>query len=265
AGHVVTAPSRSQANLLDAADRARMLDTARPQTIVHCAWVTDHGAYWTAAQNLDWAAGTLSLVREARERGTTRFIGVGTCAEYEWGSDEPLSETAPTEPATLYGIAKDGTRRTIEAYAALAGLSFAWARVFMLYGAGEHPNRLVPSLARALVRGEPAKMSSGRAIRDFLDARDVGAAIAALAQSTVTGPVNIASGVPVSLAHVGATLARIAGRPDLLQRGAIPDAMGEPATLVANVRRLAEEVRFVPSIPLEQGLADALDHWRAQT
>ncbi|MCE9522825.1 MAG: NAD(P)-dependent oxidoreductase, partial [Alphaproteobacteria bacterium] len=47
AGHVVTAPSRSQANLLDAADRARMLDTARPQTIVHCAWVTDHGAYWT--------------------------------------------------------------------------------------------------------------------------------------------------------------------------------------------------------------------------
>ncbi len=110
-----------------------MLDSAQAQTIVHCAWVTDHGAYWTSPENLDWAAATLSLARESHERGAKRFVGVGTCAEYAWGGNEPLSEaTTPLQPATLYGIAKDSTRRTLEAFAATSNLSFDRSRVFLL-------------------------------------------------------------------------------------------------------------------------------------
>ncbi|MDZ4867518.1 MAG: NAD(P)-dependent oxidoreductase [Alphaproteobacteria bacterium] len=249
-------------NLLDQRERIQLLDSAEPQTIVHCAWVTDHGAYWTSPENLDWTAVTLSLAHEGHERGTTRFVGVGTCAEYAWGGDEPLSETtSPLQPATLYGIAKDAARRVLEAFAATSGMSFAWARVFMLYGAREHQDRLVASLARALTHGEPAKMSSGKIERDFLDARDVGAAIAALAASPATGPVNIASGTPVTLRHVGETLARLAGRPELLALGAYPDRPGEPQTIRADITRLTRDVGFTPRISLERGLSDALDAW----
>jgi nucleoside-diphosphate-sugar epimerase len=252
-------------DLLDHRARVQMLDSADAQAIVHCAWMTEHGAYWNAPENLDWVGATLSLAREGYARGAKRFVGVGTCAEYDWTAGEALSEnTTPIKPATLYGVAKDAARRTLEAFAQVSDLSFAWARVAMLYGAGEHKDRFVASLARALVRGEPAKMSSGKAVRDFLDARDVGAAIAAVALARATGAVNIGSGQPVSLLHVGETLARLAGKPQLLQPGALPDRAGEPATLAVDVSRLTREVAFRPAVPLEQGLKDALDYWRAE-
>jgi len=251
-------------NLLDHRERVQLLDSAEPQTIVHCAWVTDHGAYWTSPENLDWTAATLSLAREAHERGATRVVGVGTCAEYAWGSSEPLSESTPLQPTTLYGVAKDAARRVLEAFATTSNLSWAWARVAMLYGAGEYQDRFVASLARALVQGELAKMSSGKAVRDFLDARDVGAAIAAVATSGLTGAVNIGSGQPTTLLQVGQTLARVAGRPDLLRTGALPDRPNEPSHLVMDVTRLTRETNFRPGITLEQGLSDALDYWRAE-
>lgn len=252
-------------DLFDHRARVQMLDSAEAQAIVHCAWVTEHGAYWTAPENLDWVGATLSLAREGHERGVKRLVGVGTCAEYDWTTGETLTEdTTPLKPATLYGAAKDAARRTLQAFAQVADLSFAWARVAMLYGAGEHKDRFVASLARALVRGEPAKMSSGRAVRDFLDARDVGAAIAAVALSRVAGAVNIGSGQPLSLLQVGETLARLAGKPQLLQPGALPDRVGEPATLAVDVTRLTREVAFRPTVPLERGLKDALDYWRAE-
>ena len=254
-----------RANLLCADDRSRLLDAVRPCTIVHCAWETEHGAYWTSPQNLNWVGSSLALAREARERGAVRFVGVGSCAEYTWGGDKPSSAgQAPLESTTLYGIAKDATRRVLESYAGQSGLSFAWARVFMLYGAGEHPHRFVASLARALMRGESARMSSGRAIRDFLDARDVGAAIAAVVASPLTGAIDIGSGIPISLRQVGESLARLAGKRELLAVGALPDRGDAAMTVAADVTRLSCEVRFSPSIPLEQGLMDALNYWRME-
>jgi len=254
-----------KANLLDHRDCTQLLDSAEADTIVHCAWVTEHGAYWTSPENLDWVAATLSLAHEAADRSTQRFVGVGTCAEYDWSGCEPLSEAkTPLNPTTLYGTAKDASRRVLEAFAATSGLSFAWARVAMLYGAGEHPDRFVASLARALLRGGLAKMSSGQQVRDLLDARDVGAAIAAVALSNVEGAVNIGSGEGVHLRAAAQTLARIAGHSDLLMPGALPDRANEPAHLVMDVTRLTRETGFRPKIPLEQGLADALAFWRRE-
>ena len=99
-------------------------------------------------------------------------------------------------------------------------------------------------------------------MRDFLDVRDAGAALAALVASDVCGDVNIGSGKPVRLAEIAERLARKAGRPDLLDLGALPDRPDEPPFIVADTRILREEVGFEPQFDLEAGLARALDHWR---
>jgi hypothetical protein len=49
----------------------------------------------------------------------------------------------------------------------------AWGRIFFLYGPYEHPDRLVASVIRSLLAGEPAKTSHGNQIRDYLLAGDV--------------------------------------------------------------------------------------------
>ncbi|MBP6012182.1 MAG: NAD(P)-dependent oxidoreductase [Alphaproteobacteria bacterium] len=252
-------------DLLSAEEARRLVISIKPDIVVHCAWVTEHGAYWTSAQNLDWVMSTLTLIAASQSAGASRFVGVGTCAEYAWGNAEPLQETRSTlQPSTLYGVAKDATRRLCEAFAQQSGMSFAWTRVFFLYGASEQPNRFISSLARALVRGEPASMSSGIAVRDFMDARDAGGAIAAVADSPICGAINIGTGVGTTLRSAGETLARLAGKPELLRLNALPDRPSDPAVLVANVQRLTQEIEFRPSISLERGLQDALDYWRKE-
>jgi len=50
----------------------------------------------------------------------------------------------------------------------------AWCRLFYLHGEGEDARRLVPYLRAKLIAGEPAELTSGKQIRDYLDVRDAG-------------------------------------------------------------------------------------------
>jgi UDP-glucose 4-epimerase len=82
---------------------------------------------------------------------------------------------------------------------------------------------------------------------------------ALLAAENVTGAVNVASGHGVSLRAIGRMLAEISGQPEeLLQFCALPDRVGEPLFLVADVARLAEEASFRPAYMLEERLAQCL-------
>jgi nucleoside-diphosphate-sugar epimerase len=249
-------------DLLDTRAVRDFVNRIRPRTILHLAWYVEPGSFWTAPQNLDWIAASLQLARTAAEAGATRFVGVGTCYEYAFPAEGNCDEgSTPIEPTTLYGVSKDATRRVLEEFAAATGISFAWARLFYLYGPGEAPSRLVASVARALAAGEAARCASGRPVRDFMDVRDAGDAIAALALSGVTGAVNVATGDGYSIADAVGRLAALAGRADLLQLGALADRPGEPRRIVAEVRRLRNEVGFQPAHTLDEGLLHALQYW----
>ena len=59
-------------------------------------------------------------------------------------------------------------------------LSTAWGRIFYLYGPGEYPSRLVPSVIGSLLHDEPARCTHGRQLRDYLHVADVASAFAAI-------------------------------------------------------------------------------------
>ncbi len=244
-------------DLADAAAVTELLQRLRPEQLVHLAWYVEHGRFWEAPENIAWVERSLQLLRAFAAAGGSRAVMLGTCAEYDWtAASEPLREdTSPIAPASLYGIAKDSLRRLGEGFAGPAGVQLAWGRLFFLYGPREAPGRLVASVARALLAGEQAQTGSGRQVRDFMHVEDIAAAIVALLRSTVTGPVNIASGEPVELGEIIMAVAAATGRPELLRRGALPDRPGDPPRLVADVTRLRTEVGFTPTIGLQEGLA----------
>ena len=177
--------------------------------------------------------------------------------------DGRLAEAAPCRPATLYGAAKYGLRRVLQAYAAEAGLSLGWGRLFYLYGPGETPGRLVGDAARALLQGARLATSEGRQRRDFLHIADAGGAFAALLDSAVEGPVNIGSGEAVPVRELLQTVGALTGRTDLIDFGARPLSPTEPACIEADIRRLAEEVGFAPRYGLARGLAETVADGRA--
>jgi nucleoside-diphosphate-sugar epimerase len=251
------------ADLLEPGAAERVVAAVRPTHLLHLAWDTTPGAFWSTPENVRWAGASLALLRAVADRGGERAVIAGTCAEYAWADEVHCVEgETPLEPATLYGSSKHGLRLAAERHAAATGMALAWGRVFFVFGPHEHPARLVSSVASALVRGEPAELSPGDQVRDFLYSEDLAAAFVALLSSGVEGPVNLASGEPTPVRALAEALAEAAGRPDLLRLGARPARRGEPAALTADVRRLREDVGWAPPRTLRERAGDSVDWWR---
>ena len=249
-------------DLLAAGEPARVVERVRPTHLLHLAWYAVPGKYWTAPENVDWVAASAALARAFAEHGGRRFVGAGTCAEYAPAAGNCDERATPLAPATLYGTCKHATRIVIESLAA-GRFSFAWGRIFFLYGPHEHESRLVPGVVRALLAGREALCTAGTQVRDFMHVEDVAAAFAALLDSDVDGAVNIASGEPVALAEVVRTIARQLDAEPLVRLGARPIPAGELPSITAATARLRDEVGWGHGRSLESGLAETIEWWRA--
>lgn len=255
--HAVVRPTSDRRRIADI-ERALTIHTGEmdhvplaPDVLIHLAWYAVHGRYLTAPENRDCLAASLRLLR----RAACRVVFAGTCFEFDTSLGR-LSEDSPTKPTTLYAESKDTLGREVRGRD-----NAAWVRFFYQYGPWEDERRLVPSIIRALRRGEPAKLSPGDQRRDFLHVEDVAAAVCAIATSGLTGSANIGSGEAPSVKEIALTIAALAGRPDLLRFGEIPYGPGEPMLIVADNAKL-RSTGWAPRYSLEEGLRRTLAWWR---
>ena len=249
-------------DLLDSAQLSQLLSETGPTDLLHFAWYAEPSRYWSAPENVLWVESTLQLFRRFVESGGTRVVMAGTCAEYDLRHGFCSEGLTPLRPTTLYGASKHAVATVVTTAAEHLGVSAAWGRIFFLYGPREHPARLVAGVATALLRGEPAACSHGRQLRDFLHVKDVASAFVHLLHSDLEGPVNVASGTAVSVGEVALAIGELVGRPELVQLGTRSAPADEPPLIVADVRRLEQEVGWEPRITLTSGLRETVDWWR---
>lgn len=228
------------------------LDRVAPDICLHMAWDSADG--WSAPSNVDSVARSLMLLRTVLQSGCKRLVVAGTCFEYE-ATDAVLTEESPVRPNDLYGAAKHAVHVVAAQLARTEGASLVWLRIFNTYGTYDHERRLVPSIVRALLRDEIVATTAGEQIRDYTHVDDVASAIWRVAKSPHDGPINIASGVAVTVRDVAVTTARLLGKIDKLQLGAVPYPPREPMTVRADVRRLRDGIGWSPRYDLESGLA----------
>jgi nucleoside-diphosphate-sugar epimerase len=256
-----------RADLLQPAAAAELVELVRPTHLLHLAWYAETGKFWTSPENDRWVAASRGLLRAFADAGGRRAVVAGTCAEYDWSTGGVCREGfTPIDPATPYGRAKASLHAETEAYYGQPGMpTLGWGRIFFVYGPGEHPARLVSSVAAALLADRPAPCSHGRQVRDFLYTPDLAAGFAALLDAeSVTGAVNVASGEPVTIARLVGLIGEACGRPELIELGAVPPRPDDPPMLVADVRRLREEVGFRPPTALAAGIEATVSWWRRE-
>ncbi|MGR0481946.1 MAG: NAD-dependent epimerase/dehydratase family protein [Candidatus Electronema sp. V4] len=200
-------------------------------TFIHAAWYAEPGKYLQSPKNIDCLSGTLALAKACVQAGVRRFIGIGTCFEYDL-SIGYLSIDAPLKPTTPYAASKAATFLALSQYLAAAGVEFVWCRLFYLYGEGEDERRLVPYLRKRLAQGEIAELTSGTQVRDFLDVQEAGRLIAEIAQGKQQGPINVCSGQPITVRQLAEQIADEYGRRDLLHFGTRPDNLVDPPCVV---------------------------------
>ncbi|MFT3915019.1 MAG: NAD(P)-dependent oxidoreductase [Anaeromyxobacteraceae bacterium] len=251
------------ADLLAPGAAAALVGEVKPTHLLHLAWFVVPGKLITAPENFEWVTASFELVRRFHEAGGTRVAVCGSGYEYDWSYGYCTEGLTPCVPDTVYGACKHALHELVRSYAIGKSLSWAWPRVFFLYGPGEHPQRLVSSVARALLAGEPAKSSHGRQIRDYMHVQDVADGLAAVLDADVQGAVNVSSGQATTLREIVLGLGRITGRPELVQLGALP-ARANDVPLVVGANAKAAALGWAPRYDLEAGLAHTVDWWRGQ-
>lgn len=227
---------------------------------VHAAWYAEPGRYLTAPENITCLEMSIRLLHAAIRCSVSRFVGVGTCAEYDLSLGD-LDEQAPLRPTTLYAATKASFYMVGEQIAAVHGMSFAWCRLFYLYGPFESPRRLVSDLFLHLLAGKPFPVTQGQQVRDFLHVADAASAITAVTESGISGPINIGSATPVRIREIVEIAGRLTGRSDLIRWGARGENLLDPPRVVAINSKLLQ-LGWSPAYRLEGGLCNTMNWWK---
>lgn len=244
------------------ADSEEYLARIRPELCVHLAWFTGAQHHWHSQENLVLLADSVRFVQRLAAAGCRRLVAAGTYAEYDLSLGY-LSEAALTKPENLYAATKLALYHTLDHLSRVLGFEFTWVRLFNHYGPWESDGRLVSAVMSALRRGETAAVSPGEQIRDFLHVEDGAEAIAAVALGTVSGIVNLGSGVPSAIRDVVRIIGDAFGRPDLIALGALPYRPGEQMFVCADTRKLRDATGWRPRYGLASGLRHTAEWWKS--
>src|SRR5207253_10720522 len=158
---------------------------------INAAWYTNHADYLVHDVNREWVAASLRLADAFAQAGGQRFVGLGSCLEYDVANAAgPLAEASPLKPDTLYARCK------VELFEALdrRGLDFAWARIFFVYGPGDRGGRLVPIILDKFSRGEATGPTFGGLRRDYIHVDDLAGQLVRIALADTRGAINCGTG-----------------------------------------------------------------------
>jgi nucleoside-diphosphate-sugar epimerase len=223
---------------------------------IHTAWYTNHADYLVHEVNREWVSASLRLRDAFDGAGGRRFVGLGTCIEYDaTAANGPCREDAtPLGPDTLYGQCKEALFHALEA----RGGDFAWARIFFVYGPGDRGGRLVPHILSTFARGEEAGPKTGGLRRDYIHVEDLAGQLARIASGSVQGAINTGTGAAVSISEMFETAAALYGRPELAQANG-ETGVGQPLLIEADLTKFRAEVGEPETRSLRGGLAGLIE------
>lgn len=256
--------ARVRGDLLDPSSYAGALASLRPEACVHLGWYANPKDYLSSRVNVELLSASAALGAKLVDLGCRRLVAAGTCFEYDT-SLGLLSESSALAPRHLYSACKRALYEVMTHLTASSAMSFAWTRLFFLYGPHERPGRLVPAVIDALLAGERARVTTGEQIRDFLHVADAAEAIVRVLEApSLTGPVNVASGRPVTVRDVVRTIAELLGKAEDVAWGAVEARPNDPPFVCADVARL-RSTGFRPARDLEDGLRDTIAWARSRS
>lgn len=192
------------ADLRDADAVRRAVRDARPDVVFHLA---AHGGYpfqRDARRILETnVLGTYNLLRACEDSPCRLLVHAGSSSEYG-AKSAPMKEDDRLEPNSYYAVGKAAATHLCSYEAGRVSFAVATLRLFSVYGPYEEPSRLIPTVIRKALRGEPLELVPPETPRDFVYIDDVLDAFLCLDRlASCRGDViNIASGIQSTVRDV---------------------------------------------------------------
>jgi UDP-glucose 4-epimerase len=246
----------------DIRDERRWKETlaaVRPSTVVHLAamhYIPDCVARPAEALDVN-VEGTRTILDGCLGSSVRRVIFASTGAVYA-PSDLPCVENqTPIGPLEVYGQSKRLGEQLVETFCRETGVSVAVLRLFNAVGPYETNPHVIPHIFESLRTSDSISLGNVAPRRDYVDTRDVAAAIA-----TVLGAplgfhcLNVGTGVAHSVSDVVSILQRLLDRPIVINRQAARARANERMVLVADIAAIRRLTGWAPALQLEDSLRE---------
>lgn len=194
----------------------------KPDCLIHLAW--RNGFQHNANSHMQDLPRHIDLLKRVIDGGISSISIMGSMHEVGYW-EGAIDETSPTNPLSLYGIAKNALRQAAELLVKNTSVSFHWLRGFYIYGDDARSNSVLGKITIAAQNGqETFPFTSGKNLYDFISIDELARQIvAASVQTEITGIINCCSGQPISLGEMAEKFIRDNGLNIKLQYGAFPD------------------------------------------
>lgn len=262
-----------QLNLLDEQSLRSLYSEIRPTVTFNLAGYgvdrEEQNEEWAYKINVDLIATVCSAISEIRDQTWSGLdiVNVGTAMEYGLSGGD-LAEDSLPRPTTLYGKSKLAGTSALTDCCRRFELKGVTARLFSVYGPGESPQRLLPTLIHAARTETPIPLTAGLHKRDFVYIEDVAESLLRLGL-TASKPcevVNVATGVLSSIGTFAKTAAETLGiSHDRLRFGSLPTRLEEMNHEPVNVERLRALTGWVPNTIIASGIRKTFQFRRSSS
>lgn len=280
AGATVHAVGRRDCDLRTRANIDRMLAERQPDAVVHLAAVV--GGIGANRANpgrffYDNAIMGIEVLDACRVAGVTKVVVAGTVCSYPKVVPLPFKEDDlwngyPEETNAPYGLAKKMLLVQAQAYREQYGTNIVFLLPVNLYGPGDNfdleTGHVIPAMIRrfldAAARDDPEVVlwGDGSPTREFLYVEDAARAVrAALEAYDDPAPVNVGSGVEISIRDLATEVADLVGfRGDIRWDPSKPN--GQPRRML-DTSRAEGCFGFRATTDLTTGLQRTIDWYRS--
>lgn len=262
--------TRSELDLKNQKGVHDWFETHKPDTVILAAAKVG-GIHANNSYPVDFLADNLAIqtnvITAAHTNGVEKLLFLGSSCIYPKFAEQPIIEdalmTGPLEPTNeWYAIAKIAGIKLCQAYRKQYGANFISAQPTNLYGPGDNYNletsHVLPALLRKFHEAKEAGKSevvvwgSGTPLREFLHVDDLADALVFLLKNySGVIPLNVGSGVEVTIRELAETIAKVIGYEAQLTFDANkPD--GTPRKLMNSTRLM--QLGWKSKIKLSDGL-----------
>lgn len=228
---------------------SRKVKRFRPEAAVHLAWEGLRAPDYSTATSIKNLTHGLRLMNALAEAGCKKVLYAGSCWEYGAKLGK-VNEDMGVKPMNAFSAAKNALHWLGAEIAKEKGMQFIWTRFFFVYGPGQRPGALIPSLIESMRRGVKPEIKNPRGGNDFIYVDDAVRALAMIIKKRIrfqNVTYNIGSG---RLTGVQKIADEVYGR-----RGRAPRKV---SGFYADISKIRREIGWKPKISMAAGIKNMI-------
>lgn len=193
-----------------------------PDVVLHMAW--KDGFVHNSDAHMEYLSKHYEFIKNLVDGGLKHLAVMGTMHEVGY-YEGAIDENTPTNPISMYGIAKDALRKSTQLYLKDKDVVLQWLRAYYIYGDDKRNNSIFAKIILAEEEGkETFPFTTGKNKYDFIKVDELAHQISVtVMQDKINGIINCCSGQPVSLAEKVESFIKENNFNIKLEYGAFPD------------------------------------------